>query len=366
MHQRERLQPPVEGRPAAHERRAPFLVRRDRDDRDPCDGDDRRGGERRAPPGPERYERERKTARGHRRRPVEPLRDGGADRRADVVGAADECGRQPEPGDEPHPDRKPRLAPAEAGSRGERDDDESRHADLAGAVAVAEPADRYLHERMRQDERGREQPDDREPDAVRASRSAARSHRRSRCSSRRSQRARVLRPPPAAALRRHSPAELRAAAVGACLAPVAAELHGAPRRRAIGRAVVERPAAVAARLQPHPASVEHRAERNADDLRKRIGCVDPHAVPGEPKGEASCVRIDLRALRPTTSANRRCSRARAARRASRSRRARSRPSTLMPCSSSQSGSQSTSLCRSTLFRKSCTRRSGSGAACGRS
>src|SRR5262249_28333967 len=58
--------------------------------------------------------------------------------------------------------------------------------------------------------------------------------------------------------------------VRARLSPVAPELHRAPRARAVRRFVVERPPAVAARLQPPPAPVDHRAERDRDHLIERI------------------------------------------------------------------------------------------------
>src|SRR5579884_1127378 len=78
---------------------------------------------------------------------------------------------------------------------------------------------------------------------------------------------------PAATARTRTHASLcgaAAAPVRARLAPVAAELHRAPRRRAVRRVVVEAPAAVAARLQPPPAAVEHRHERDRHHLVQRV------------------------------------------------------------------------------------------------
>ena len=61
-----------------------------------------------------------------------------------------------------------------------------------------------------------------------------------------------------------------AAPVRARLLPVAAELHRAPGRRSVRRVVVERPVAVATRLQPLPGPVEHRREGDRDDPVERV------------------------------------------------------------------------------------------------
>ena len=117
---------------------------------------------------------------------------------------------------------------------------------------------------MRQHERGREETDDREPDTVgqrnpignrpdvrQAPARAGREGEAAQGSAR----------PHAATLHRR----LETAPVRARLGAVAAELHRAPRARTVRRAVVERPAAVAAGLEPRPGAVEHRTERDLDD-----------------------------------------------------------------------------------------------------
>ena len=74
-------------------------------------------------------------------------------------------------------------------------------------------------------------------------------------------------PPSAARVRTRATLHrlLRRRPVRARLCTVAAQLHRAPRRRTVRRAVVERPAAVAAGLEPSPRAVEHRPEGDRDD-----------------------------------------------------------------------------------------------------
>src|SRR6478609_6190147 len=58
---------------------------------------------------------------------------------------------------------------------------------------------------------------------------------------------------------------LATAPIRARLRAVAAKLHRAPSPRSVRRLVVERPAAMAACLEPGPRAVEHRAEGDLDD-----------------------------------------------------------------------------------------------------
>src|SRR5262249_18356071 len=82
---------------------------------------------------------------------------------------------------------------------------------------------------------------------------------------------------------------LAATPVRAGFRAVAAELHRAPCPRPVRRLVVERPAAVPARLQARPRAVDHRAERALADRVGRsgdggepyaAGPVELHAEPG--------------------------------------------------------------------------------------
>ena len=147
-----------------------------------------------------------------------------------------------------------------------------------------------------------------------------------------------------------------AAAVGARLRAVAAELHRAPGGGAVRRVVVERPVAVATGLEPRPAAVEHRAERAGDDLVELVA-VSPRSGRGRGHRPASESRAAARFTSSTAAAvggSPLFAIARS-RRASRNARARS-SSPPRSRSSSQPGSQSTSFSRSTVFRNCCTRR----------
>ena len=156
-----------------------------------------------------------------------------------------------------------------------------------------------------------------------------------------------------------------AAPVRARLLPVAAKLHRAPGCRSVRRVVVERPVAVAARLEPLPAAVEHRSEGEGDDA---IEPLRGARTPRRPSVESSSDTRTAAALMVSTalvSSGKTLFASASARSASRSSRARS-TSPASECSSSQAGSQSTSFSRSTLLMNCCTARSGSGAAFGTS
>ena len=90
-------------------------------------------------------------------------------------------------------------------------------------------------------------------------------------------RARTHRSPRASARARPYTA-LRRVRYVARLRAVAAKLHRAPGRRPVRRSVVERPAAVAARLEPTPRAVEHRGEGDRDEPVERVAAVvEPRA-----------------------------------------------------------------------------------------
>ena len=156
-----------------------------------------------------------------------------------------------------------------------------------------------------------------------------------------------------------------ACAVRAGLRAVAAQLHRAPRRRPVRRPVVERPAAVPARLQPRPGSVEHRPEGDRDEPVERIAAVvepqlrvlvDLQCQPAP----CGIDRLDGSGVERQAVVGQRQRAEGLA-----ERRARSGSST-GPCSANQSSSQSMSCSRSMLFTNCCTARNGSGAALGTS
>ena len=133
--------------------------------------------------------------------PYRPCANGRADRLADVVAARHERRGGADSDDRPHADREPRLAPRECGRRARRHDQQPAAADEPRADPVAEPARRHLQQRVRDEERRREQADHRQPDAVRMRPRSRRRRRRSPGSSRRWRRVQPRRAPPAHASR---------------------------------------------------------------------------------------------------------------------------------------------------------------------
>ena len=111
-----------------------------------------------------------------------------------------------------------------------------------------------------------------------------------------------------------------AAAVGARLLAPAADLHGAPARRAVSRDVVEQPAArvLPAGLEPVPGSRRARRRHDGDDRGQPPGRAaarrrdaGPVAADPDDEGERAERGVDRRAALPGRRARRPCSRGRA-------------------------------------------------------